>query len=92
MSRQLIPQQLAIGVPDGAAIKAHGSNLRPELARRTGEKYMQLALDLKNAHNEHGRRAAQQGPLEHETAQPNSTAWMDLSRAHHSDYAQPSEV
>ena len=50
VSRQLIPQQLAIGV-----IKAHGSNLRLELARRTGEKYMQLALDLKNAHNEYDR-------------------------------------
>ena len=55
VSRQLIPQQLAIGVPDGAAIKAHGSSLRLELARRTGEKYMQLALDLKNAHNEYDR-------------------------------------
>ena len=92
VSRQLIPQQLAIGVPDGVAIKAHGSNLRLELARRTGKKYMQLALDLKNAHNEYDRRAAQQRLVEHETAQPNSTAWMDLSRAHHSDCAQPSDV
>ena len=27
VGRQPIPQQLAIGVPDGVAIKAHGSNL-----------------------------------------------------------------
>ena len=59
VSQQLIPQQLAIGVLDGVAIKAHGSNLRLELARRTDEKYTQLALDLKNAQNEYNRRAAQ---------------------------------
>ena len=64
VSRQLIPQQLAIGVSDGVAIKAHGSNLRLELARRRGEKYMQLALDLKNAHNEYNRRMAQQRLVE----------------------------
>jgi len=92
VSRQLIPQQLAIGVPDGAAIKAHGSNLRLELARRTGEKYMQLALDLKNAHSEYNGRAAQQRLVEHETAQPSSVARMDLSRAHHPDCAKPSGV
>ena len=76
VSRQLIPQQLAIGVPDGVAIKAHGSNLRLEPARRTGEKYMQLALDLENAHNEYDRRAAQQRLVEHEMAQPDSAAWQ----------------
>ena len=92
VSRQLIPQQLAIGVSDGVTIKAHGSNLRPELARRRGEKYMQLALDLKNAHNEYNRRMAQQCLVEHESAHPNSGAWMDLSRVHHSDCAQPSDV
>ena len=78
VSQQLTPQQLAIGVPDGAAIKAHGSNLRLELARRTNEKYMQVALYLKIAHNEYSRRAAQHRLAEHETAQPNSAAWMDL--------------
>ena len=92
MSRQLIPQQLAIGVSDGVAIKAHGSNLRLELARRRGEKYMQAALDVRNAHNEYNRRAAQQRLVEHESAHPNSGAWRDLSRAHHSDCAQPSDV
>ena len=86
-SRQLIPQQLAIGVPDGVATKAHGSNMRLELARRTGGKYMQPALDLKNAHSEYNRRAAQQRLVEHESAHPNSGAWMGLSRAHHSDCA-----
>ena len=53
---------------------------------------MQVALDLKIAHNEYSRRAAQHRLAEHETAQPNSAAWMDLSRAHHSDCAQPSGV
>jgi len=55
--------------------------------------YMQLALDLKNAHNEYGRWAAQQCLVEHETAQPKSATWIDyLSRVHHSDCAQPSGV
>ena len=53
---------------------------------------MQLAFDLKNAHNEYDGRAAQQRLVKHETAQPNSAAWMDLSRAHHPDCAQPSDV
>jgi len=53
---------------------------------------MQLALDLKNAHSKYDRRAAQQRLVGHETAQPNSAAWMDLSRAHHSDCAKPSDV
>ena len=53
---------------------------------------MQLALDLKNAHVEYDRRAAQQRLVEHETAQPNSAAWMNLPRAHHSDCEQPSDV
>ena len=44
----------------------------------SGEKYMQVALDLKIAHNEYSRRAAQHRLAEHETAQPNSAAWMDL--------------
>ena len=35
---------------------------------------LQLALDLKNAHNEYDRRAAQQRLVEHETAQPHSAA------------------
>jgi len=92
VSRQLIPQQLAIGVSDGVAIKAHGSNLRPGLARRTGGKYMQVALGLKNAHSEINRRAAQHRLVEHGTSHPYSAAWMDLSGAHYSDCAQPSDV
>ena len=58
--RQVTPQQLAVGVPDGVAIKDHGSNLMLEEARKLGVPYVQVAMDVKNAHSAYDRRAAQQ--------------------------------
>jgi len=90
--RQVTPQQLAVGVPDGVAIKVHGSNLKLEEARKLGVPYVQVAMDVKNAHNAYDRRAAQQILEGLESEHPDEPAFRDLSRAHHSDCAHSSDV
>ena len=49
-------------------------------------------LDLKNAHNEYNRRAAQLEWERLKEANPHEPAWTDLAGAHHADCAHPSQI
>ena len=63
-----------------------------EEARKLGVPYVQVAMDVKNAHNAYDRRAAQQILEGLESEHPDEPAFRDLSRAHHSDCAHSSDV
>jgi hypothetical protein len=55
----LAPQQLGVGVKSGVEILVLGLALSLEEACRKGDDHIIMALDLKNAHNEYDRIAAQ---------------------------------
>ena len=57
---QLGPQKLGVSVKDGAQVKVLGGALLMEKARQSGKPYVQIALDLSNAHSDYGRKAAQE--------------------------------
>ena len=92
LSRVVRPQQLAVAIPAGVAIKVIGSHLKLEAAVREKRPYVHVSADVENAHNEYDRCAAQQRLVELEEENPGVPAYRDLARAHHSDCSQPSDV
>ena len=53
------PQQLAVGASGGCEIKILGLNLELEAREREGADFINVALDMKNAHSSFSRAAAQ---------------------------------
>ena len=53
---------------------------------------MQVALGLSSAHNEYGRKAAQERPGALQTAGPWGHAWADLASAHRADTGHSSRI
>ena len=58
--RQVMPQQLAIGLSGGVDALILGTKLIVEQAKKSGEKLVVVGLDLKNAHNSFSREATRE--------------------------------
>ena len=95
--RTLIPQQLAVAVKGGCEIKVIGSKLKIEQALKNGLDFVLVCLDLKNAHNEFSRSAAQDALDEtHRAAAEAETSGhetlKDLAQAHRADTGHAGDV
>ena len=93
----LIPQQLAVAVSGGCEIKVIGAKLKIEQALKNGLDFVLVCLDLKNAHNEFRRAAAQDALDEtHRSAAEAQTrgheSLKDLAQAHRADTGHAGDV
>ena len=59
MQEKVAPQQLGVGVSGGVELYVHGFKILYEVAVRSGMEVVIVAIDIKNAHNDFPRQAAQ---------------------------------
>ena len=89
---QLTPQILGAIVKDGVQAKVLWGALLMEKARQSGKPFVQVSLDLPDAHNEYGREAAQERPRALQAARPREHTWADLASAHRADTGHSSRI
>ena len=59
VQEKVAPQQLGVGVSGGVELYVHGFKILYEVAVRSGMEVVIVAIDIKNAHNDFPRQAAQ---------------------------------